>query len=399
MTEAEFDSSFESLVLPFANELAREAQQTIVITHKENLPLPAVLHTAAGRPPVIYHAARDGAALHGIVTQLGTFERVLHARRAGVQQILRRDQRFYNRFQDSCSAKISSMRQAGIPDARIAPIVEGWFNGLVNNLLGTPLHLLVEFSLARRFPEFEELQLQGMDGLVRQSVPFVRALLEDKNVPPFVSQATAVLALVMALALRDRARERGADQKSFDHVADFGASRPRKAQAQELLQDLRDRVEGPAGVEWELVHSWAATLRLEAFFETAPDPAPPQGAGFIPGYPPVIVGELPPQEDSLQDGQEDDALLVEALASALRYFKALSQDQIKRITLEMAEIGSAGFNPRDTSRRYTLPAIPGTEFTGQELLAWTYAGFQLVNPEVETGLDFSRAYEQALTLV
>ncbi|POQ98214.1 hypothetical protein AU468_14360 [Alkalispirochaeta sphaeroplastigenens] len=398
MTEAEFESSFESLVLPFANELAREAQQTIVITHREDLPLPAVLHTAAGRPPVIYHAARDGGALHGIATQLGTFERVLRARRAGTQKMLRRDQRFYNRFQDSCSAKISAMRQAGVPDARIAPIVEGWFNGLINNLLGTPLHLLVEFSLARRFPGFEELQLQGMDGLVRQSVPFVRALQEDSNVPPFVAQATMVLALVMALALVERARELGADQAAFDHVADFGASRPRKAQAREFLRDLRDQVQGPAGVEWDLVHSWAKGLHLDPFFETAPDPASPEGGGFLPGHPPVIVGELPSRDESSQEDQEEDALLVESLTAALRYFGALSQDQIKRITLEMAEIGSAGFNPRDTSRRYTLPAIPGTEFTGQELLAWTYAGFQLVNPEVETGLDFSRAYRRALDL-
>jgi hypothetical protein len=39
--------------------------------------------------------------------------------------------------------------------------------------------------------------------------------------------------------------------------------------------------------------------------------------------------------------------------------------------------------------------IPGKEFTGLQLLAYMYAAFQVIDPFLDTGMNFKKEYETA----
>ena len=43
-----------------------------------------------------------------------------------------------------------------------------------------------------------------------------------------------------------------------------------------------------------------------------------------------------------------------------------------------------------------LKSIPQKEFTGLHLMCLMYTGFKIIEPDLDTGLDFADAYKMAL---
>ena len=79
---------------------------------------------------------------------------------------------------------------------------------------------------------------------------------------------------------------------------------------------------------------------------------------------------------------------------ALRMFAAMSADEVRRITLEIAMLGTKGLSVSDPSARYTLHSLPG-EFSGLQLLCYEYVGFKIIDPTVDIGFDIAADYEEA----
>jgi hypothetical protein len=58
-------------------------------------------------------------------------------------------------------------------------------------------------------------------------------------------------------------------------------------------------------------------------------------------------------------------------------------------------LGTQGLNPYNNEIKYSLKSIPNKQFTALHLLSFEYTGFQHINPELETGLDFKDELENA----
>jgi len=64
-----------------------------------------------------------------------------------------------------------------------------------------------------------------------------------------------------------------------------------------------------------------------------------------------------------------------------------------------SEIGILGMNGIDCvtpDKTYTLNSLPGEHFDGLQLLCLMYVGFKIVEPTLDTKLDFDKDYKLAL---
>ena len=62
---------------------------------------------------------------------------------------------------------------------------------------------------------------------------------------------------------------------------------------------------------------------------------------------------------------------------------------------EIGLLGRQGIDPSNNEKKYHLNSIPGKEFTGLQLLAYMYAAFQVIDPFLDTGMNFKKEYETA----
>lgn len=79
---------------------------------------------------------------------------------------------------------------------------------------------------------------------------------------------------------------------------------------------------------------------------------------------------------------------------AIRLFKDMPMDDVKRITMEIGMMGAKGLAVQSSAANYTLRSLPGS-FSGLQLLCIEYAGFKLIDQSVDIGLDLSKEYEAA----
>jgi len=79
----------------------------------------------------------------------------------------------------------------------------------------------------------------------------------------------------------------------------------------------------------------------------------------------------------------------------LQYFEDKHLSDIQNVGFEIAMLGRQGIDPSNSEKKYHLKSIPGKEFTGLQLLAYMYAAFQVIDPFLDTGMNFKKEYETA----
>jgi Flp pilus assembly protein TadD len=82
---------------------------------------------------------------------------------------------------------------------------------------------------------------------------------------------------------------------------------------------------------------------------------------------------------------------------ALQKFKTLGTAKTQAITFEIAMLGRNGLDINDPAQKYTLKRLPGN-FSGLHLVSIMYAGFKLLAPDQDAGIDLSREYSEARRL-
>ncbi len=82
---------------------------------------------------------------------------------------------------------------------------------------------------------------------------------------------------------------------------------------------------------------------------------------------------------------------------ALRTFAKMSQDDIRKVTYEIAMLGTKGLHVNDPAQKYQLRSLPG-RFSGLHLVSIEYVGFKLFDPTVDIGFDLSQEFRHAEAL-
>jgi len=84
--------------------------------------------------------------------------------------------------------------------------------------------------------------------------------------------------------------------------------------------------------------------------------------------------------------------------SALEYFNTVPKETVKKITFEIAILGTEGIDIHDPEQKYTLNNMKGT-FSGMQLIAYEFVGFKLIEPTMDMGFDLENEYQQALKML
>jgi len=152
-------------------------------------------------------------------------------------------------------------------------------------------------------------------------------------------------------------------------------------------------------IEYELVKRWAIALQLDKYFSLVSEDI--YRAENIDNS---LERELPNAEVEMfqfQRAQEiigTNMAVVTYMVDALQFFEKMSQDNIKKIAVEIALLGAKGF--RTDKNDYTLSSIPNTQFSGYKILAYYYVSWKLALPEMlsQLQLPFNDEYKVALTM-
>ncbi len=90
--------------------------------------------------------------------------------------------------------------------------------------------------------------------------------------------------------------------------------------------------------------------------------------------------------------------VVTYIIDALRRFAAMNQQDVGKMTLEIATLGESGLEINDPRQRYQIKSAPGEEFTGLQLISMMHAGVRQFQKGADTGADFDAEYAMALSM-
>ena len=90
--------------------------------------------------------------------------------------------------------------------------------------------------------------------------------------------------------------------------------------------------------------------------------------------------------------------VVMYMLEAMKRFDAMSQEQVSRITLDLANLGRGGLDVNNPDIKYDLKAWPGEKFTGLNVLSIMHVGIKSIRPEADSGMDLDREYTAASSM-
>jgi len=79
---------------------------------------------------------------------------------------------------------------------------------------------------------------------------------------------------------------------------------------------------------------------------------------------------------------------------AIERFEKISRAEVRRIAIEIATLGTKGFDVNGTAQKYRLKSLAGG-FSGLHLVCLMYVGFKIVAPEKDIGFDLAKEYAAA----
>lgn len=91
-------------------------------------------------------------------------------------------------------------------------------------------------------------------------------------------------------------------------------------------------------------------------------------------------------------GPRMDAVMY--LLGAIQKFDRMSKAQVQKIAFEIAILGQRGLDMNDSAQKYQLRSLEG-EFSGLHLVCLMYAGFKVLDPTLDAGIDLTKEFEVA----
>ncbi len=344
------------------------------------------------------YPAVDHLKMHELVH----LDLVIAARKVSLNQLFISRPEHKEKFIRNLGDFIKSLHKKGYPEQQLANYLTALFEGLNRQIYNAPIDLFIEDFLFQEFPPLRPLQFLSLYRLVQEGLQAVT----DKRIvelsPREILSKSKVLNLVGAMQFKML--------YGLDLVQKYNASVQEKKEADRLFEEyLEYRPDRKPGEEYEMVQHWAEDLKLTPYFELVDENEyrKPQKRRSLD----EALAEMeddpfdlkkPDPADSERVSMETEPAGQMAVAyyclGALEWFEGKNREQIQEVAFEISMLGRTGINPRDPDRQYKLATVPGKTFTGLHLLAWMYTGFQLFEPGLDTGLDFAKEYQMALSM-
>jgi tetratricopeptide (TPR) repeat protein len=347
---------------------------------------------------ILKHKDKKGVE-HLIMHELTHLLFAIQARKENQQMLFISNSQNKVAFLSDLNKHKSIITKQGIPEESIRKYYDSIFSGINLQIFNAPIDLFIEDYLYKTYPDLKPIQFISLLNMLEYGKEAVSNKESIKISPPHIFQASKILNLVHAFHF--------ANLFGISYVSDFNPNKFEQNLAQKFYDEyLEYRDDRQFGEEYELVQHWGEDLKLDAYFELLNETKYHERnnpASLLKNIEEDPYGELDPDKEKklnefLENQSSDDINIpvVAYMVDAIKFFKPLSDMEIKKVAMEIALLGSHGISP-NSDQKYKVAAIPNSSFTGTQLLAYFYVSFKLALPEVlpELKLPYDKEYEMA----
>jgi len=280
-------------------------------------------------------------------------------------------------------ADLRRLEKKGYSSDQVAGLINELITGVNLFLFNCPIDMVIEKRIWRDYPELRESQFCGLASIVHNSR---RVTMDPKIrdfVPPTLLRINDILNAVFALFVDELFEGATAYADSYRKFPTFKDSEKLFVLWKDQSSDLTP------GSEYDLVDAFGEFLGIRDWYTWKPD------RGFLP--PDGILDDV-----EKEGATNPDLLKAKAPASvmylldALEQFSSMEPDEVKRIAFEIAVLGQEGIDYSSPEDKYRLKSLPQKAMSGLQLMCLMYAGFRQVAPDMDSGMDLEKEYQQAL---
>ena len=293
---------------------------------------------------------------------------------------------------------IQRLNREGLTDKSIADYITALFNGINSQTYNTPVDLFIEDFLYKTYSQLRPFQFLSLLSLLKEYIEAATNKKILEYTPAKIRTANIILSLVHSFQFRDLF--------GYDMSHLFKATAHQIKLAKEFYTEYLKYLRNDKSLDAHLlILKWAKELKVEDYFSLIEENdyrrAKPLDESIL-KEPEHFIKAQPEQAlehriDYSQEPAGQTAVTMYCLA-ALQHFEGMELSEIQKVGFEIGLLGTQGINPSNHDKKYTLKSIPGQEFTGLQLLAYMYAAFKVIDPFLDTGLDFKKEYEAAKKL-
>ena len=294
---------------------------------------------------------------------------------------------FMRDFKDT-ENKIS---KAGYSVEKIAGLMTSLFTGINLQIYNTPIDLFIEDFLYKNYQELRPYQFASIYALLQEGKQGINDVDGKKLVPIEIYKASKILNILNAIHFKDLF--------GLDMVQEFNTTPLELKEANQFWNEFKEyREDKEPGEEYELIQNWGADLKLDKYFELVFEndffKRPKNLDEFMASLEDDPLGLN--VDNQLKEQKHNDFLETQAIigtnmavtrfmVDALKYFEKMEKKVIQKIAIDIALLGSQGFNPAKNG--YIVPSIEGRTFSGYHILAYYYVSWMLALPESVKELD------------
>ncbi len=440
------DSPF---IREYSHKLSSESGKSVNIVEDQSIPTVAKLEIAENYNRE-NHIVRFKKGSHGlahlIMHELVHLDLTIQARKRGANFLFVSNKGHKELFIRDNEPVIRKMNLKGFSDKSIADFITAVFNGMNSQIYNAPVDLFIEDFLYRTYTDLRPFQYISLLALQKEYIESAVNRQIIKYSSDLIRKANLILNLVHCLQFKDLF--------GYDLIPSYKTTSQDMKMAKRFYQEYLQYQKNNQSLEaFKLIQRWAEELKIEKYFtlieeneyrsqQTHPEenekiiekiPLHPLGIESYRSLPkgdsmavPLQDGDrgvFPPLEkdstiipplkngntlsptlekggeggfDLNYEGQPTGQMAVVMYClSALQYFEDKHLSDIQNVGFEIAMLGRQGIDPSNSEKKYHLKSIPGKEFTGLQLLAYMYAAFQVIDPFLDTGMNFKKEYETA----
>ncbi|RTY92035.1 hypothetical protein EKM01_05280 [Flavobacterium sp. RSP46] len=340
------------------------------------------------------------AVEHLIMHELVHLDFVIQARKAGLNQLFTATPQNRVSFLETLKPTVAKLHTMQVPEESIDQFCNGLFDGLNLQAYNTPIDLFIEDFLYNNFPELRPYQFLSLYALLQEGLKAVTDATVIERSPAAILSKSKIYNLVNALQFNALF--------GVDFIKDFNATPAELRKAEELNAEFLEYKDNrkPAE-EFELVQHWAEDLQIDAYFQLENETQYRKRSdvdSFISNLqkdPFGLNDDVSFEEKKMEQFQKSQEAIgtnmavVLFMVEALRFFKDLPLEEVKKIAFEIATMGAQGIDIE--TKNYIVGSIPNKRFSGYQLLAFYYVSWSLAIPEHlgELRLDYVKEFDLA----
>jgi tetratricopeptide (TPR) repeat protein len=391
-----------SLIREYSRKLSSECGKSVNIVEDQSIPTVAKLEIAENYNRE-NHIVRFKKGSHGlahlIMHELVHLDLTIQARKKEANFLFVSTKEHKELFIRDNEPVVRKMNLKGFSDKSIADFITAVFNGMNSQIYNAPVDLFIEDFLYKTYTDLRPFQYISLLALQKEYIESAVNRQIIKYSSDFIRKANLILNLVHCLQFNDLF--------GYDLIPSYKTTSQDMKMAKKFYQEYLQYQKNNQSLEaYKLIQHWAEELKIDRYFTMVEENEYRSRKVDTD----QIINTIEEKRLHVEKFEADSALkqplnyegepagqmaVVMYCLSALQYFEDKDLSEIQKVGFEIAMLGRQGIDPSNNEKKYYLDSIPGKEFTGLQLLAYMYSAFQVIDPFLDTGMNFKKEYETA----